>query len=454
MKWLVLLFSIAAVPLITAWIRAYPHTAPTVWMFFGLAPFALTFPQFKMAIITEDYWLGFVWPGFVHGIEVTGVDFLALAIYLALPRAGPSAPFRLSMAFYFMTVLLSAFQARYPMTVIFYLWQLARMFLVYAVVAKASAEARFLPALLNGMAVGLCLEACLVIWQKFGLGMLQPPGTFVSQNLLGVISHFVVFPFAALLLAGHRRWSSAAAPIAGAIIAALGGSRATIGLAVIGYAALFILSGLPRWTPRKALIGLIGVIVIAALAPIAISTINQRFVTVSTVGVDERAQFISAAADILAKNPMGIGANNFGFIANTEGYMTRAGIVQQQVDVYPIVHNIYWLTVAETGYLGLFAFVLLLVRPLLVAFRCGWRNQRISQGELLLGLGTALLVVYIHSYFEWIYFTYQAQYFFAMEVGMVAGLAQQLGYWRLTNNPNKRRFGSTIARRSFKNESM
>jgi O-antigen ligase len=74
--------------------------------------------------------------------------------------------------------------------------------------------------------------------------------------------------------------------------------------------------------------------------------------------------------------------------------------------------------------------VLMLLQPLIVAFRCGWRNRDDSRGDLLIGLGTGILMVYIHSFFEWIFVAYQTQYLFAMVIGLVAGLARQLGYWR------------------------
>jgi hypothetical protein len=48
----------------------------------------------------------------------------------------------------------------------------------------------------------------------------------------------------------------------------------------------------------------------------------------------------------------------------------------------------------------------------------------------MLGLGMSLFIVYIHSYFEWVFITFSAQYMFALNVGLVAGLATQLGYWR------------------------
>jgi O-antigen ligase len=93
------------------------------------------------------------------------------------------------------------------------------------------------------------------------------------------------------------------------------------------------------------------------------------------------------------------------------------------------VHNIYRLVAAETGYLGLVTFVVLLVRPLISAIRCGRRNPGDDRVRLRFGFGVALLTVYLHSFFEWVFIAFQAQYMFAMEMGLVAGLAGQLGYW-------------------------
>ena len=51
-----------------------------------------------------------------------------------------------------------------------------------------------------------------------------------------------------------------------------------------------------------------------------------------------------------------------------------------------------------------------------------------ESGDLLLGLGVALLIVYLHSFYEWIFVKFEIQYIFAASVGMIAGLAQELGY--------------------------
>jgi hypothetical protein len=73
--------------------------------------------------------------------------------------------------------------------------------------------------------------------------------------------------------------------------------------------------------------------------------------------------------------------------------------------------------------------LLLLLRPLIVAFFCGWSNRSDRRGDLLIGIGVGLLIVCIHSFFEWIFVLSETQYMFAMQIGLVAGLAQQLGYW-------------------------
>ena len=103
---------------------------------------------------------------------------------------------------------------------------------------------------------------------------------------------------------------------------------------------------------------------------------------------------------MLSDHPLGVGANNFVVVAIVEGYTRKRGVGYNSRLAH--VHNIYWLVAAETGYLGLITFVLLLLHPISVAFLCGWRNRKDRRGELLLGFGVALLIVYIHSFFEWI----------------------------------------------------
>ena len=81
-------------------------------------------------------------------------------------------------------------------------------------------------------------------------------------------------------------------------------------------------------------------------------------------------------------------------------------------------------------YPGLAAFSFMLACPLFVAFSCGHRYSRDLRGDLQPGLGVGLLAVYIHSFFEWSLVTFQARYMMPFFFGSVAGVTQQLGYWR------------------------
>jgi O-antigen ligase len=429
LKYVILALALAGVLPLAAWIRRYPSIAPNVWMLMGPLAFVQSaVPHLNIAIVS---WAE--WPGFVKGFEFSALDLIVLALYLGLPHTRRPLPFHYSMLLYFIAVILSSFQAQEPIAALFYPWQLARMYLVYVVVAKSCADERFVPALLTGVAIAFCFEACVMTWQRFALGALQAAGTFGHQNLVGLLSHFVAFPFFALLLSGRRSVLTLATLLACVIIVVLTASRATIGLAGLGYIILFLLSVLHRPTQWKAIIGLSGAIAISVLALAAESSLERRFQVAPQGNYDERVAFEMAATSILADHPMGIGANNYAFFATTEGYSRQAHVATVDLALSPHVHNAYLLTGAETGYFGLVAFMLLLLRPLTTALLCGWQNRKDRRGELLLGLGVGLLVAYIHAYFEWVFLTYEVQYILAMTLGMVAGLAQELGYWKRSN---------------------
>jgi len=140
-KWAALAIALGAIAPVASWLRHNPHQAPKIWILMGFLPFAVGPFHLYMAAIS---WAE--WPGYVKGVELSILDILALALYFSLPHGGSAIPFRTSMALYFLAVLLSAFQSPVPVAALFYPWQLARMFLVYAVVAKAMVDERVAPA--------------------------------------------------------------------------------------------------------------------------------------------------------------------------------------------------------------------------------------------------------------------------------------------------------------------
>jgi O-antigen ligase len=425
MKYVIFIIGLLGmVPLIRV-LRSNRLEQPWVWMLLGFFPFLLTVvPGLNLSAIAWP-----LWPGHVKGIQITALDLYALAIYFTLPHRQNQVPFRFSMVFYFSVVLLSFFWAEVPFATSFYAWQLLRMFLVYVVVTKACADERNVYPILIGMAAGLCLEASLAIWERFGLGIVQTAGSVGHQNLLGMLSYLILFPFFALLLAGPRGSLPAITTLAGLVIWVLTASRATLGLGSLGMIALFVISALRKWTAQKARVLLFGSVILVAFASLAILSLNTRFAEDAWSDTyDERGALNDVAGRMISDRPMGFGANNFTVVANTHGYFERSGVTWTSRN--DIVHNLYWLTAAETGYIGIIALVVFLLHPLIVALRCGWRNREDRRGDLLLGIGTAFIIIYIHSYFEFNFVLFNIQYVFAITLGLVAGLATQLGYWR------------------------
>jgi hypothetical protein len=423
-KWVGLLSVLAAIFPLAWWIRRASHASPKLWFLVGLLPFVTVPLHLFMAAIS---WLD--WDGFVHGIEFSVLDGLAISLWLSVPRGTHQLPFKGPMAFYFLAVLVPALTARSPIAALFYPWQLMRMFVIYAAVTRGvSSDPRVAPAVLKGMATGLLLEAGITVWQRFGLGLLQPAGTFDAQNLLGLISHLIAFPFFALFLRGKVGMFPGAVVLVAAIVEVLTTSRATIALAGLGFAAVFLLSAVRRCTTRKMLIFAVGVAMTGVITPMVFSSLEQRALVNNVTESDtERDSFIRAAEMMLSDHPLGVGPNHFNVIANIDGYYQRADV--QPNSRASIVHNVYWLVACETGWVGLIAFLLLLLRPVQVAFFCGWRNREDIRGDLMIGFGVALLIVCIHSYFEWIFLIHEAQWMFTIEIALVAGLAQRLGYW-------------------------
>jgi len=428
MKWIALICACSAVVPFAGWLRRHPNESPKVWMVVGFLPFGMGALHLFMAAISWPEW-----PGYVYGLEISLLDLLAISLWLSLPGRSHAVPFRWPFVLYLIAIMLSAFQAFEPQATAFYGWQVARMLLVYTVVAKGcAADKRVAPAVLTGMAIGIGFEACDALLQRFVFGMLQASGSFGAQNSLGLATHFVTFPWVALLLAGQRGFRPFGTLFAGILVAVLTVSRATIGLEVAGYAMLYVLSALRQWTQRKSMLLFAGLLGLAVVAPVVLSSFETRFEGhLEPQGdYDERAAFQRAAEMMIADNPLGVGANHYVFVANTQFYDRKAGVAPIAASLGTNVHNVYLLVTAETGYLGLVTFMAMLLHPLFVSFRCGWRNQKDIRGDVLLGLGISLLIIYVHSYFEWIFVTYQQQYMFAIDVGLIAGLATQLGYWR------------------------
>jgi hypothetical protein len=422
-KWLIFALGLAGIFPLGTWLRQNPRILPKVMVVIGALPFVWgVLPKWKIALFGVPDW-----PGFAQGFDVSALDLILVAVFFSVPPKRRTRPsFGLTFAFYICAVLLSALQAPVPTATLYYVWQLVRMFMTFVVVSRACMDNALTNALLKGLALGVCFQAGVVGWQRFVIHYVQAPGTFTHQNMLGMAMHLVIFPFFSLALAGAKEWQPIVTPILGFAIIIFTTSRASIGFALLGFSFLSAVSLFRTWTARKARILMAAVAVLVLLTPIAYRQFTYRLHEVSLVeeGEGGRTELNTAAEMVLADYPMGIGANNFVVFSNMHGFYQRANVTDKNRTTFP--HNIYWTTAAETGYVGLIALMVFLLRPLWIALLFGWRYRNDRRGDLLLGLATSLAIFYVHSYFEWSFLIDQVQYIFAINLGLIAALTRQL----------------------------
>ena len=185
----------------SAWLRKHPDKLNWPCFLIGFLPFVTTWLHLLTAPIS------WAWIGYTKGLEIWVLDFVAIAILIFLRGRGARLQFVIPMTLYFIATVIATVTAQIPEASFFYCWQLLRVFLLYSAVANVCAvEFSAVSSILTGLAVGEMFECLIAIWQRFGLHILQTPGTMESQNQLGLVSHFVILPFFAIMLGARRGW--------------------------------------------------------------------------------------------------------------------------------------------------------------------------------------------------------------------------------------------------------
>lgn len=419
MKWIFIAALLVIVPLVAAMLRSRPQYMPHACFLVGCLPFFLNFHLY-VAPISWAYW-----PGIVKGIEVSLLDALALGMLLAnRAKVQTPTPIRIFFGVYVVGLVISTVTGQQAVPAIFYAWQLLRAVLVYLAVSRATAVSPRAPfALFAGVGAAVVFECVVASWQHLH-GVPQAGGTLGHRTGIGMMSHSAVMPAFALFLGGSRRPFAIAIILAGAIIAYVGASRATIGLYGLGLLITLILSLRHKVSGRKLGIGLAAMVFLAISAPLAQLAISRRGAEDVQSSNQERNALTEAAQMMIADHPFGVGANNYVLVANIGGYSERAGVSWFHLSRSEPVHNSYLLVLAELGWIGLIG----LIGFLGCFIGLGWKALRKApSGEssnLLVGMVGATIITAIHSGFEFVPMMFFMHYMFAINLGAVIGLIE------------------------------
>ena len=361
-----------------------------------------------------------LWAGIARGIEITPIDTMAIALLLTRTRKMTLVPLWGLLAFYGFTLLLSLISSAVPLATLFVIWQYIRILLVFAVVANEIDRDDMRRGLYAGLSLGLILEAGFVAAEKF-TGVIQAGGTIGHQNTLGMMVELSVLPLIAALMTGDRRWLIRIGTIAALGVMAGGGSRGTMGLGGAGIVVFVLLSLILRPTALKGKIAGLGVLAMMLAVPFAVMTLNARFAGGSFVTTEtERAAFERAARAMSADHPFGVGANMYVSVANTAGYSQRAGVTWWHTSRAAPVHNGYLLARAETGWIGEFALILLLLVTALRGLRIAFVNRKHPAGDIALASTVAIGVNIVHNTFEFAVHSYPVQALLILNMALIA----------------------------------
>jgi O-antigen ligase len=425
MKWLVLLAMIASIPLMLSWISDDRRRLPYLGVAMGFLPFVINPWHLLMAPVP---WA--LWPGYAKGMDITFLDAIALAVVLSKTTVSYSKPFKVSYAFYLLMVIIAIPQSSIPFASTFYVWQLLKMALIFAAISKIAVDDRGTMAIIGGLILGLVVSAIYAIIDRVG-GAIQTGGQLGHQNLLGFVSHLVVLPAFALVLANRHVKLGIVGVVFGVTALILGASRGSIGFGAAGLALVYVLSVFHRPNGYKASWGLVFVILMVIAYPLAQSSLKRRFdsqrdAMFAIEEYDERAALNRAARMMIKDYPFGVGPNMYVTNANMGGYSQRGGVIWNTGSRSAHVHNAYLLINAETGYPGLVAFVCLLGTAIFTTFSTLYRHRRDPRSPLLVGIGSGLIIQAGHSTLEWMFLINDVQHVCAIALGLVAGLRQQM----------------------------
>jgi O-antigen ligase len=378
-------------------LRSRPHSRALT---LGLLGFMLFFGEEYRFDANIFSWP--LWTGTAKGILISPVDTLCLA--LLMTRAGPTPKllFVPVIAIYGFFLAFSVLMSTVPVASLFSCWQFARGALLFVTIGTECARAASRDTFLKGLAFGLIFQSGFVVTQKLG-GVVQASGTMYHQNTLGAMTALALMPLLATLLAGNRSKWIALGVVAGLIVLAGGGSRGSLAIGGAGLAALLLLSLAKNVTTTKARVAALAALALAAAGPFALLTLKDRFGESSLTKLDEqRPAFEKAARAMVADYPFGVGANMYVTVSNTEGYAAKAGVAWNRYNRAAPVHNAYLLARSELGWLGEFAFIALLVVPLVRGIVFAFSDRRSTAGEVALGASVALAMNLVHNNYEFV----------------------------------------------------
>lgn len=271
--------------------------------------------------------------------------------------------------------------------------------------------------LLHALAFSLMLQALVGLKMRYLDGRWQVHGWFEHQNPMAMWAYLCALPLLSVALAPQTNRRDTFVYLAGVAAAALlillSVSRAALAAFVVGAGLVVVLAAARGFSWKLARICTVGALGALLAGLLALDSVMARASEASSREEEQdlRAVLNAQSKAMLHDHPLGVGWNNFG-VANSLPVGRYAQILMdwdasrgfriydENYYACPLTESLYWLLLAETGYLGFTSFVIFLGATLWWAARTTLAYWRTATGYFAAGLLVALALTYLHGTVE------------------------------------------------------
>ena len=386
--------------------------------------------------------------GHTKGFEVSLIEVLALALIIAVRRSARGLRTGRVPGLWFYLIwcavsICSAAASYEPTFALMAASRFAKGALIFAAAALYLRDETDLRWAIGALAGALLHHGLLCLKMRVFDGQWQVKGWFEHQNPMAMWCYMGALPvLAAALWQGVRGklfWLCIAGVGGASLCILLSVSRAGLAAFVAGAAVLLVMAWLRGANARTISLSVVAAIAAFLAAAFAMDSFTARLREVKEsnqlIESDLRDILNDQSAAMLRDHPMlGVGWNNFG-LANSRGrgdiyseilerWDKERGFTIYDENYYanPLTESLYWLWLAETGWLGFGSFVLFGLVTVWMALRNAIAQRRTLIGAIATALCVTLVISYAHGSVERILTQTKNLSQWLMLAGLVAGM--------------------------------
>jgi len=350
--------------------------------------------------------------GTSKGFEIGLVDITAMIVFLLIFSRREKHPLELPLGswLYFMYFIFSGISIINSDVYIysfFELWKMIRMYFYFFVIYNLIRSFKDMEQFLKYMAIIVVFITLIVLKQKYLEGMFQTMGPFPHQNSL--VMYLIVYGslFLSYLLNAKKAniflWTMAFGACAVDILSTL--SRGGMALFSLSIFIIFFLSYAHKFSLRKIGVAALFLILGSGVLYKASDTIIERIRTAPEESVSVRLVLAEAAQNMANDKLFGVGLNNFALKINPPYEYGNHIERLNEDDKGGLVETIYLMVAAETGWINLAIFILMLMFFYFINVK---NYFKLKQGKhrkyryICIALIGALTSIYLQSSLEWV----------------------------------------------------